>query len=145
MKLIYIANARMPTDKAHGIQIAKMCEAFANSGIEVELIAPKMANPIKEDIFSFYGIKKNFTIKTVYSLDLLRFKHLGGFAVYIQAFTFAFSIFFYVLFNSKKFKKDDIFYFRDEFSPWFLTILNKNIFLEIHAFGQRFKYYRNII
>jgi len=28
MKLIYIANARIPTEKAHGIQIMKMCEAL---------------------------------------------------------------------------------------------------------------------
>ena len=27
-KLIYIANARIPTEKAHGIQIMKMCESF---------------------------------------------------------------------------------------------------------------------
>lgn len=30
MKIIYIANARIPTEKAHGIQIMKMCEAFAS-------------------------------------------------------------------------------------------------------------------
>jgi GxxExxY protein len=33
MKLIYIANARIPTEKAHGIQIMKMCEAFAKYGL----------------------------------------------------------------------------------------------------------------
>jgi len=32
-KIIYIANARIPTEKAHGIQIMKMCEAFANYGL----------------------------------------------------------------------------------------------------------------
>ena len=30
MKIVYIANARIPTEKAHGIQIMKMCEAFAS-------------------------------------------------------------------------------------------------------------------
>ena len=35
MKLIYIVNARIPTEKAHGVQIMKMCEAFAAAGIEV--------------------------------------------------------------------------------------------------------------
>jgi len=33
MKLIYIANARIPTEKAHGIQIMKMGEAFAKYGL----------------------------------------------------------------------------------------------------------------
>src|SRR3989338_6503109 len=30
MKLYYIANSRIPTEKAHGIQIAQMLKAFAN-------------------------------------------------------------------------------------------------------------------
>ncbi len=37
MKILYIANIRLPTEKAHGIQIMKMCEAFAHAGAEVEL------------------------------------------------------------------------------------------------------------
>jgi len=40
-KLIYIANARMPTEKAHGIQIMKMCEAFIDVESGVELVIPK--------------------------------------------------------------------------------------------------------
>ena len=63
MKILYIANARMPTEKAHGIQIMKTCEAFAELGHEVELILPWRFNPIKEDIFEYYNVKKNFKIK----------------------------------------------------------------------------------
>ena len=40
MKLLYIANARIPSEKAHPYQILKMCEAFAQSGAEVELVVP---------------------------------------------------------------------------------------------------------
>lgn len=40
MRIYYVANARMPTEKAHGIQIAKMCEALIEAGAEVELIVP---------------------------------------------------------------------------------------------------------
>ena len=29
MKLIYITNARIPTEKAHGYQICKMCKEFS--------------------------------------------------------------------------------------------------------------------
>lgn len=35
MRLIYISNARLPTEKAHGIQIMKMCEAFARARMKV--------------------------------------------------------------------------------------------------------------
>ena len=54
MKLYYIANARIPTEKAHGVQIMKMCEAFVDAGHEVKLIVPKRKNPIQEDPFAYY-------------------------------------------------------------------------------------------
>lgn len=41
MKLHYVVNARMPSAKAYGIQIAKMCEAFIEQGIEIELCIPR--------------------------------------------------------------------------------------------------------
>lgn len=41
MKLYYVVNARMPSHKAYGIQIAKMCEAFIEQGVDLELIIPK--------------------------------------------------------------------------------------------------------
>jgi hypothetical protein len=31
-KLVYIADIRLPTEKAHGIQIMEMCSAFADLG-----------------------------------------------------------------------------------------------------------------
>ncbi len=48
MKLLYITNFRIPTEKAHGIQIMKMCEAFATCGTDVELVAPLRKTPIAE-------------------------------------------------------------------------------------------------
>jgi hypothetical protein len=40
LRVIYLANARLPTEKAHGYQICKMCEAFALNGAEVVLLHP---------------------------------------------------------------------------------------------------------
>ena len=58
---IYITNVRMPAEKAHGIQIAKMCEAFSDCGVDLELIVPRRRNVIKEDPYDFYGIKRKMT------------------------------------------------------------------------------------
>lgn len=41
MRIIYIINARLPNKKAYGIQIAKMCEAFVEAGIDLELVIPR--------------------------------------------------------------------------------------------------------
>ena len=37
MDITYLANVRMPTEKAHGAQIAHTCAAFARLGSAVEL------------------------------------------------------------------------------------------------------------
>ncbi len=64
MKIIYISNTRIPTEKAHGYQISKMCESLAVNGAEVELWLPSRKNNSKLDIFETYNLKTVF--KTVY-------------------------------------------------------------------------------
>ena len=36
-KLLYISLMRLPTEKAHGLQIMQNCEAFADAGCDVTL------------------------------------------------------------------------------------------------------------
>ncbi len=62
MKILYIANIRLPTEKAHGIQIMNMCAAFAAKGAEVELVIPGRPTAIDEDPFTYYGLPRTFTI-----------------------------------------------------------------------------------
>src|SRR3989344_5164888 len=106
MKISYIANIRMPTEKAHGVQIMKMCEALANTGVEVKLLIPKRHTYIKNDPFEYYGTKNNFTIKRFWCLDLVKYG-FSGFMV--ETVTFALSLFFYTRKN-----KADAYYSRDE-------------------------------
>ena len=70
-KLVYIANARIPTEKAHGIQIMKMCEAFSAQVVDVELVLPRRLNRIKENPFDYYGVKKNFKITKLPTIDFI--------------------------------------------------------------------------
>jgi glycosyltransferase involved in cell wall biosynthesis len=77
MKIVYIANIRLPTEKAHGIQIMKMCEAFARIGAEVELVVPTRHNAIIEDPFDYYGVERIFTITTLSTPDLVKWGRAG--------------------------------------------------------------------
>ncbi|OJI07345.1 hypothetical protein BK004_01270 [bacterium CG10_46_32] len=126
MRLLYITNARMPTEKAHGWQIVKMCEAFAKAGAYVELFVPKRRNHIKEDAFSYYGIEKRFNIQYLPCLDLVRFGKLG---FYVQVFTFTVSAVLVSLF-----KKSDAIYSRDEVFSWAESFFRKNVFYEMHDY-----------
>lgn len=61
LPIFYVANVRMPTGKAHGIQVAKMCEAFASGGAAVTLVVPKRSES-PGDIASAYGVAQNFRV-----------------------------------------------------------------------------------
>ena len=97
MKIIYIANFRFPTGKAHGIQIAKMCEAFARAGADLELVVPKKGK--NEDPFAFYGIERNFSIKKVWSPSIGVSSHTG---FLLSSVIFGLASFFYLLFKKDK-------------------------------------------
>ncbi|MBU1176936.1 MAG: glycosyltransferase [Patescibacteria group bacterium] len=137
-KLIYIANARMPTEKAHGIQITKMCEAFAIQGLEVELVLPWKFNKIKKSIFEYYDVKRNFKIKKIFSLDLVPL-NIPRICFWIQSLTFSISVFFYLLF-----KKIDIIYSRDSFTLFLLSFFKKNLICEIHNFPKNFFLHKRV-
>jgi len=88
----YYANVRLPTEKAHGIQIMKTCAALARRGMGVELVIPKRHNEIKDDTFDFYGVEKNFTLKKLWSLDLIWLQVPAFFKkifFWLQSFSFA--------------------------------------------------------
>ena len=62
MKVIYVANIRFPTYKAHGFGVARLCEQFSRQGVETELIVPKRKNEIQETFDRFYHIKHPFEV-----------------------------------------------------------------------------------
>lgn len=144
MKLIYLANARIPTEKAHGIQIMQMCQSFAlakiGGEIEVELVVPRRRNKIKEDPFDYYKVKQIFKIIRLPCLDLLFLeKYLGRIVLPIQSFTFYLSSFFYLI--GKQF---DLIYTRDEGAIFFLPWKNKMIW-EAHNLTMNFKFLKRFI
>ncbi len=128
MKICYIANNRIPTEKAHGIQIMKMCEAFALLGHEVELIVPVRDNPIKEDAFDFYEIKeearKNIKLTYIQSPNLIRYGKLG---FYLQTWIFSEL----AVWQMRK-NYPDVVYSRDSNILLNMFFIHKNLVWEAH-------------
>lgn len=75
MKLYYVANARMPTEKAHGIQIAKMCEALIEEGHKVTLVVPARASG--ESLRDFYGLRVDVPLVRLSSFVFGKYGRLG--------------------------------------------------------------------
>lgn len=144
MKLIYVANARIPTEKAHGIQIIKMCEAFLFRGMEVELVVPRRINKIKQDLFEYYGIEKIFKIRRLLCADLI-FLKLGKFGFFVETISFLIFARIYLFFSARGGsvfggKKYDILYTREQWCGLFFPVKSardgsgeKNFVLEVHS------------
>lgn len=71
MRIAYLQNARIPTEKAHGYQIMKTCEALVEAGHQVQLFVADRRNPIEQDPFEYYGIPKAFDVFRLPVLDLM--------------------------------------------------------------------------
>ncbi len=97
-KLFYIANMRLPSERAHSWQIMRMCLAFANNGEDVELLVPMRKTDHPEDPFQFYGIPSNaFKITRIRSIDLFPFKYIPrAIAYYLHAFSFLVGLIAYI-------------------------------------------------
>ena len=131
MKILHITPARLPTEKAHGIQIMEMCQAFANLNVELELIVPRRFNKIKEDPFSYYDISPNFKITYLPCIDLMPLDFiLGKLSYLITATSFLKAVKIY-----SWFRKYDLIYSRILLTSLFFKKTN----LEIHSLPKKVK------
>lgn len=113
MKLVYCANIRMPTEKAHGLQIMQNCEAFAEAGAEVTLLTARRINTPDmnaiRDPWAYYGVRRSFTIERVPCLDLFPVgRWFERVAFPLQALTYTLVLTILLLF-----RRADVYYSRD--------------------------------
>lgn len=143
MNIIYIANARIPTEKAHGLQIMKMCEAFSSNGNDLELVLPTRENTKefkKTNPFDYYQVKENFKITTLNTLDpTFLINRPSGIYIKLQLLFFIFGLLPYLLF--KKNQQDYFFYIRDEQLLPLLQLFSRKIVWEAHNLPTNKKYY----
>jgi len=121
-RLIYVSNNRLPTEKAHGLQIVQMCEALADAGYTVTLVAPRRFNTRElrgvRSLWDHYGVRRNFAFVRLPCLDLLPLfpRHAIGFLT--QTFTYLLAILAWL-----PFQRADLLYTRDLFIGAALALL----------------------
>ncbi len=125
MRILYIANIRLPTEKAHGVQIMKTCEAFAKEGHDVELVVPTRANSISEDPFEYYGVSRSFRVTTLTVPDLVSLESVG--------FFFASLYFAERARWTKSFQEADVIYSRDALVLLQYLLLGRRLVYEAHG------------
>ena len=83
MKLIYITNTRLPSEKANSYQSMQMCYSFSKVFDEVELWTGRSRNTKEfdriEDIFGYYNINKTFSVRKFFQYDSVILGRLNEF------------------------------------------------------------------
>ena len=144
MKLIYITNTRMPSEKANAYQSIQMCYSFAKVYDDVQVWLPKGINTVEmkqyeDDPYSFYGVEKTFVIKKLFTIDFLWIQNLNQFLwANLKAVTFAIS----VLIKLKDYSEQYTIFTRD----WYVLkvllfakkigLIENKIFYEAHKFSK---------
>ncbi|MGK7905034.1 MAG: glycosyltransferase family 4 protein [Hormoscilla sp.] len=131
----------MPTEKAHGYQICKMCEAFAQNGLEVLLVHPDRHQPNSSlqttSVFDYYGITPTFKIQTLPNWDVVRLiKFIPDRAFPLFFFTHAFLWGFYAAWIAGR-EKADLYYTRDITVAFWLVRLGLPTVYEAHVVPKR--------
>jgi glycosyltransferase involved in cell wall biosynthesis len=123
-RLIYIANNRLPTEKAHGLQIVQMCEALADSGYDVTLVTARRRNTpamhAVRNLWDYYGVARNFALRRLPCLDLIdrfpaRWQRLP---FMLQTITYLLVLWVWLLP-----RRADVLYTRDAFAGFMLALL----------------------
>lgn len=142
-QLVYVANVRLPSPKAHSIQIMKMCEAFSESGFQVTLIIPRrflLHQPIcTKNLYKFYVVKPNFNIKHLPCIDLLFIDqlgiHLSILPYLVQDFTFSLSALWYT-------RSSTLIYTRSKLFSFLKGLFHRPVFFESHHLPSNNHYHR---
>lgn len=140
MKLAYITNARIPSERANAMQTVQMCAAFAGADTQVTLYYPnrRTLRQFKDkDVWTYYNVPHNFDLCPVPCVDW--FHRTGGRMVlerlvfFLQTTTFAVS-----LLNTLRRSGADLYYARDPFVLALLAIAmpstRKQMLFEMHSF-----------
>lgn len=56
MRITYVLQARFPTEKAHGHQVAEVCDALSSLGHHITLVAPKLKTHVEDRPEAYYDL-----------------------------------------------------------------------------------------
>ena len=141
MKLVYIANARLPTEKAHGLQIVRMCEAFSSLGLDVVLLHPRRVqinHLLKHQaIFDYYNVRTLFTVKTLPNFDVLRLERFVPQPFFAGLFSLHAFLWGGLAVRYAAKERGDFYFTRDPAVAWWLGREGLPTILEVHTLYKR--------
>lgn len=119
-RILYITNARIPTEKAHGLQIVRTVENLVGVGAKVKLVVPRRRNPIKDKAEDFYHCTHALDIKYLPNPFLFIENILPELFFPLSRLNFAFLALLYITHS-----RYEVVYTRDLILACFVSVLSK--------------------
>ena len=73
IRIAYCTNVRLPSERAHGHQIAQVCDALVHLGHGVTLFAPCRRNLIQQNYHAYYGAERGVELRYLNAFDNNRY------------------------------------------------------------------------
>lgn len=129
MKVYYVANEYMPYEKAYGIQLAKMCEALVEEGVDLTLIIPNRGP--RGSLREFYGLRVDIPTMWLPALDLASYERFGYFCM---ALSFSISYVVFLLYKRLQGERFVLYTLdADRYSSSALVLVPAPLFSEMHG------------
>lgn len=113
MKIAYLANVRFPSERAHAVQIAHMCQAFVANGCDLELFVSNRKTTENQSFVKYFGFVPSFKITRLRN-GFFNHKILLTYYLCDVLFVFNFLLFHYQ-------NKFDVIYSRNEWHIFYLS------------------------
>jgi glycosyltransferase involved in cell wall biosynthesis len=130
--LFLLFHGRFPSEKAASLFAAKSAEAFAMLGHKVEVLVPKRKGVNADDAFAYFGLKNNFKIVELPTIDLFEGK-FKRFAFWASFIAFSFSCYRYLKAHSNE---GDVVYSNESLPLYVSSFVSSNTFYEMHDFPE---------
>ena len=72
MKIFYATNVRLPSERAHGRQVAHVCRALWQLKHDLEVVAPYRENVIEQDFWTYERLSKDIKLTYVGTVDYIK-------------------------------------------------------------------------
>ncbi len=83
MRIAYVNHGRFPTEKAHGFQIAQVCDALTHLGHDVTLLNPTFQNSVTVSAQEHYGLRHPVRSQPLEHFDAFQSPIVPGFLGFI--------------------------------------------------------------
>jgi len=71
VRIVYATNVRIPSERAHGRQIAHVCRALHQLGHELEVVAPYRTNVVEQDFWTYEHLSRDIALTYLGDTDYI--------------------------------------------------------------------------